>query len=102
MDANFEYHPVIQIRCAFLTCLYLQFKGVQWWTAANDIDQEAEWVWADVSAEFRFNHWCPRCPDNKTNEDCGELRLRSGRILMNDIQCHFLSNIMCEYDRVYN
>ena len=101
MDANFEYHPVTQIRCAFLTCLYLQFKGVQWWTAANDIDQEAEWVWADVSAEFIFNHWCPNNPDNAGGkEHCGELRVLAGVFGMNDVACETKISMICEYDSI--
>ena len=36
----------------------------RWWTAANDIDEEGIWVWADVDKPVVFNHWRNGDPDN--------------------------------------
>ncbi|ELU15350.1 hypothetical protein CAPTEDRAFT_216931 [Capitella teleta] len=72
--------------------------GTNWWTAANDIDEEGTWTWADVDHSFSFNHWIPGEPnDNSIGEDCGEL-WETYQFELNDRECAFATKFICEYE----
>ncbi|ELT89409.1 hypothetical protein CAPTEDRAFT_103991, partial [Capitella teleta] len=76
------------------------YLSLNWWTAANDIDNEAQWVWADVNQPMSSSAapWASTQPDNLGNrEHCGDVVSKYGH-KMNDAPCEFQYASICEYN----
>ncbi|ELU02366.1 hypothetical protein CAPTEDRAFT_125483, partial [Capitella teleta] len=75
------------------------YLSLNWWTAANDINNEAQWVWADVNQPMSSSAalWASGQPTNfGNNEHCGEVASRFGH-KMNDAPCESQCVSICEY-----
>ncbi|ELT94955.1 hypothetical protein CAPTEDRAFT_195268 [Capitella teleta] len=81
--------------------IILGWNARNWFTAANDIDTEGVWRWADVDRPFSVDQceWSPNEPNNAlSGEDCGVLEY--SEVWMNDRHCQYRCAFICEYKAV--
>nr|AJI77174.1 perlucin2 [Sinohyriopsis cumingii] len=67
-----------------------------YWTGANDLSNEGQWVWSLRRVPMRYKIWAATEPnDHKGAEDCGELS-RHHDFKMNDLNCKTEIYFICE------
>ncbi|ELT94463.1 hypothetical protein CAPTEDRAFT_227762 [Capitella teleta] len=79
-----------------------EYASYNWWNAANDIDNEGVWVWADINQPVTIDRWGSTLggiePNNEGGQEhCGELR-SDFNFLLNDSQCTKKFMFICEYE----
>jgi len=68
------------------------------WIGGNDLEEEGVWKWTDCTPwEAEFWSWTAGQPDNRNNEDCLNLVLRSHGLnrQWNDGPCTFAGEFLC-------
>jgi hypothetical protein len=67
-------------------------NGEDFWTGANDIDIERDWAWESDNSKLLSREWHVGEPNNKLNEDCGQMIWHYSPYRCNDVKCqnHFL------------
>jgi hypothetical protein len=71
-------------------------NGEDFWTGANDIDIERDWVWESDNSKLLFSDWHVGEPNNKHNEDCGQMRRNNSPYRWNDAKCQNVHLYICE------
>ena len=76
-------------------------KRVLWIGLYRNPENQHRWLWVGRSAVY-FTSWDTGQPDNygSNDEDCGELRMPSGK--WNDLPCHYHLPYICEISGKYN
>ena len=73
-----------------------------WIGLYRDPKNERRWLWVDGSTVY-ITSWNTGEPNNaRSNEDCGEIFMRSGESKWNDETCSFRRPYICEINGKYN
>ena len=73
-----------------------------WIGLYRDPKNERRWLWVDGSTVY-ITSWDTGEPNNaRSNEDCGEIYMRSGESKWNDETCSFRRPYICEINGKYN
>ena len=73
-----------------------------WIGLYRDPKNERRWLWVDGSTVY-ITSWDKGEPNNdRSNEDCGEIYMRSGESKWNDETCTFRRPYICEINGKYN
>ncbi|XP_041355383.1 C-type mannose receptor 2-like [Gigantopelta aegis] len=71
-----------------------------YWIGANDQQVEGQFQWMSTGSHkpVNYTNWSYRQPDNKDEEDCVELRAKSG-FPWNDAKCNKRTGFICEHSQ---
>uniref|UniRef100_A0A1A9WYT6 C-type lectin domain-containing protein n=1 Tax=Glossina brevipalpis TaxID=37001 RepID=A0A1A9WYT6_9MUSC len=69
----------------------------RWWTSANDLALEGEFIWWNTGTSMSYNVWEKGQPNNKdNNQHCVALEFENKRYEMNDLDCNSRNAFICE------
>ncbi|KAJ8032143.1 Perlucin [Holothuria leucospilota] len=72
-------------------------KQVKWWIGLNDMDEENNWKWNNVTVNY--TNWERGEPNKSGPENCVEFKeWENGNALWNDKECHWTNHFICEMD----
>jgi len=71
-------------------------NGEDFWTGANDIDIERDWVWESDNSKLLFSDWHVGEPNNFNNEDCVKMKRHNSQYRWNDAKCQNVHLYICE------
>lgn len=93
--SNRGYHLVTMNSDEENTWVFSQLPSTYWWIGANDLTTEGTWTWVDGTA-WSYTNWWGGEPNNKGNEDCGEINYLGRGAKWNDHLCYLQKPFICE------